>query len=574
MTKKNFVTWLGGLVIGLGLLTVVDLLGLVKLTDYFQSMADQVIDGGGNDLVRCLKEGADLLGLLVLIKVGKSYLLAWFVNQALLGIRNDFFSAILRAENLLTHSIGLGERVSAFSIDMARVESLLKNLLPRILYTCLSLLVFSPYLIRLNPKGTYLMVFTSLLLLLVSRLMTNKLGPNQEVYLSHLDRSNILIEEVLEGFESVRGNGMQGLMMSKFKNVMTDCKRAGLKIEGMLFKVDLVVSFFQLAPYIILCLSSYMGLKSGRMTTGGLVAYMTLYQGLYSSLTSLPYLYKDLVIGLTSIKRLKRLMKGSRERGGGVSPKELKDDRGPLLALEGVSLTYPNGVQALRGVSFKLKRGQVLRVVGTSGSGKTSLVNLICKFIQADQGSISLRGHDFKEMTGEEVRKNIALVAQEVCLFSTSVASNIAYGNPNMDEDTLLKASKIAEAHPFIMEMDLAYDSLLMNGARELSGGERQRIAIARALVKKCHILILDEGTSQLDRSCRQRIEKQVTEAMGDRGCLMITHDLERLGDQDHILFLDKGEVKGQGTYKELVMTNCVFKAFCERGGADCDEVD
>ncbi|MDR1490039.1 MAG: ABC transporter ATP-binding protein/permease [Desulfovibrio sp.] len=249
------------------------------------------------------------------------------------------------------------------------------------------------------------------------------------------------------------------------------------------------------------------------------------------------------------------------ERGGD------KKVRMPFAELkcENVSFSYPDGTLALEDICFTVRAGERFALVGPSGAGKTSLVNLIPRFYDCRTGRILLNGLRLEEYDMSSLRSMISVVSQDAFLFNLSVRDNILYGTAGADEKTCMEAAAAAYADEFIKEMPNGYDTIVGERGVKLSGGQRQRLTIARALAKNAPLLILDEATSALDTQSERIVQKALDNLMRNRTSIVIAHRLSTIIDADRILVLDKGRITAQGTHSELVKTSSLYSALYKR---------
>lgn len=227
---------------------------------------------------------------------------------------------------------------------------------------------------------------------------------------------------------------------------------------------------------------------------------------------------------------------------------------------DGTGRERPVGEDVLNGVSFRVAPGQKVALMGVTGAGKSSLLNLIPRFYDVTGGSITVDGLDIREWDPIELRKNVGVVMQENTLFSGTVRQNIAYGHPDASMDEIVAAAKGAQAHDFIERLPDGYDSLVENRGGNFSGGQKQRIAIARALLIKPAILLLDDSTSAVDLETEVRIQDALAEQLADTTTFLIAQRISSVLDADQILILDEGKIAGQGTHRELLATNEIYR--------------
>jgi subfamily B ATP-binding cassette protein MsbA len=242
------------------------------------------------------------------------------------------------------------------------------------------------------------------------------------------------------------------------------------------------------------------------------------------------------------------------------------------IVFDQVSFSY-DAAPVLRGISFSAKKGEVVAFVGSSGAGKTTLVNLIPRFYEPTAGAIKVDGTDSRQVTLRSLRGQIAIVTQENILFHDTVWNNICYGLPNIAREKVVQAAQAALAHDFIQELPLGYDTVIGERGARLSGGQRQRIAIARAILKDSPILILDEATSELDAESEMFVQKALANLMVGRTTFVIAHRLSTIRRADKILVLEDGQIRESGTHAELLAQGGTYARLHDLQFADDDTV-
>jgi subfamily B ATP-binding cassette protein MsbA len=290
-----------------------------------------------------------------------------------------------------------------------------------------------------------------------------------------------------------------------------------------------------------------------RLTTGDFVAFITALFLMYAPARKLSRVNADLQQAAAAADRIFEILDTHsevRERPDAVALPRFSR----TIEFRDVHFTYGEEHEpTLQGVTFAVAAGQMLAIVGRSGAGKTTLVNLVPRFYDVAAGAILIDGRDLRDATLSSLRSQIGLVTQETVLFDDTVAANIAYGVPHATSETIEAAARAAHAHDFILELDRGYDTMIGERGQRLSGGQRQRLAIARALLRDSPILILDEATSSLDAESESLVQDALATLMRNRTSFVIAHRLSTVRRADAIVVLERGHIVECGTHDELI---------------------
>ena len=289
----------------------------------------------------------------------------------------------------------------------------------------------------------------------------------------------------------------------------------------------------------------------GETTPGTFFSFMAALFMLYNPIRDLNKVNLEIQEGLAAATRVYELLD---------TLPDIKDEPGALplppiskgIDFRNVTFKY-DGEPVLRDISFQVKVGEVIAIVGMSGAGKTSLVNLLPRFYDIEEGQILIDGCDIRKVTIQSLRNQIGLVTQQTILFNDTVRNNIAYGSLSRTDQEMIEAAKAANAHDFIIRLPLGYDTIIGEQGVKLSGGERQRVSIARALLKNAPILILDEATSSLDSDSETEVQKALDRLMENRTVFVIAHRLSTIRNAHRILVLSEGQLVEEGTHEELM---------------------
>ena len=323
--------------------------------------------------------------------------------------------------------------------------------------------------------------------------------------------------------------------------------------------LDLIAN---LATVIIVWLGGYLVIQ-GNLTLGELVAFITYMAQLTSPIRRLGFLVPSIAMAGASAERVFEILDEE------TPIREAEDARplGPIrghLRFENVSFSYARTHSVLRDVSFGIEPGQVLALLGPTGSGKSSIINMIPRFYDPTEGRILLDGHDIRTATLNSLRSQIGIVLQESTLFATTIRENIAFGRPDATEEEVVEAAEAAQAHEFVESFPDGYDTKVGERGATLSGGQRQRVAIARTLLTDPRILILDDATSSVDTQTEHLIQKALSNLMKGRTSVIIAQRLSTVRMADQILMLEKGQIAAAGNHEELFERSALYRKIYE----------
>ncbi|MEZ0261842.1 MAG: ABC transporter ATP-binding protein, partial [Alphaproteobacteria bacterium] len=295
-----------------------------------------------------------------------------------------------------------------------------------------------------------------------------------------------------------------------------------------------------------------MQVMAGASTAGKLFSFIAAFLLAYEPMKRLARLNNILQMGYAALDRLYKVLDTPPLIADKPDAIELKV-KNPTVAFENVSFVYADGTEALHDVSFGAKAGKTVALVGESGAGKSTILNLIPRFFDINSGSIKVDGHDIRNLTLKSLRASLAHVSQEVAIFSDTIRDNISYGSLGATEEQIIDAAKQAAAHDFILELPQGYDTRVGENGVKLSGGQRQRISIARAMLRNAPILLLDEATSALDANSERLVQAALERLQKGRTTIVVAHRLSTIMNADVIYVMAQGRVVESGTHAELL---------------------
>lgn len=364
---------------------------------------------------------------------------------------------------------------------------------------------------------------------------------------------NTKVQENISGINTVKSLSREDFEINKFDTSNEDYKSQYLNTSHIWAKYFPVMELIgNLSVVLLLAYGGYLVIQ-GNLSAGELVAFFSLVWYIMGPIMNLGFIMNTFSQSKASGERLLEVLDEPLEMEGKDRELETVRFHGEVK-FENVTHRYKNEKkEALKDISFTAKPGQTIGLIGATGSGKTSITQLLSRFYNPESGTIAIDGKPIEDYSLRTIRKNIGTVLQESFLFSSTIKDNISYGNPYAEMDDIIDAAKRAQAHDFIMELPDGYDTILGERGLGLSGGQKQRISIARAILIDPTILILDDATSAVDMETEFRIQKALKEVMSDRTTFIIAHRISSLKHADEILVLSNGKVIERGTHEELI---------------------
>ena len=363
---------------------------------------------------------------------------------------------------------------------------------------------------------------------------------------------NTHLSESLDGVEVMKGAAQEGAEVERFVSNARRVRNAFVNqgdLEGRYIAMLLLGTSY--AGGLVHALLLF---RAGTIDLGAVIAYFGLLRLLEFPTFTSTWAYSQISSGMSSARRILELINRETRLDQNASGRTL--DMHGEVEFRGVSFSYPGGEPVIQDVSFKIKQGQTVAIVGQTGAGKTSLAKLINRTYDTTSGQVLIDGVDVRGWNLAALRSQISIIEQDIFLFSRSLSDNIAFGKPSASKDEITSAAVASQAHDFILEFDQSYDTVVGERGVTLSGGQRQRIALARAFLTDPRILVLDDSTSAIDSATEDKIQRAISNAARGRTTFIITHRLSQIRWADLIIVLRKGRIAAVGTHDELMKTS------------------
>ena len=466
---------------------------------------------------------------------------------------------ILKSDTSFIISKHSGKFISNFTND----TQILLNVINGIAITSVKEFVTLIALLGLMFYQNWQLSILAIIMIPVAAFFSKKFGKRMKKFVNQsLQASEVFtkfLSEILKSTTVIKIFQKEDKELDNFKNVIEDRVEKMTQVERTrLGATPIMETITGIAIAIVVFAGGYLSIKD-EIEVGSFFSFLTALMLAYQPVRALASVNIGINEGLIAAKRIYELLDNQNYIANDPKKNNLVI-KNKNIAFENVSFIYPDGTQALRNITFSIKGGSTIALVGKSGSGKSSFINLIPRFYNVSEGKISIDEQNINEVNLSSLRKEIALVSQETVLFDDTVEANIRYGRLDASKEEVLAASKNAAADEFIKELPNGYSTIIGENGVKLSGGQKQRISIARAMLKNSSIILLDEATSALDSESETKIKYAVDNLIKNRTTIIIAHRLSTIKNANKILVLSDGNLVAEGTHNELIEKSELYK--------------
>lgn len=487
------------------------------------------------------------------------WLFALVSERSMRDIRLQLYSRLVRLPMTFFDKRRTGELISRITADVSQLQDTFSTTLAELFRQIVTLVAGIAFLLFNTPKLTVFMLGTFPVLILIAMFFGRFIRKLSKKTQDELAVANVIVEETLQSISTVKsfvGEAYESARYGKGLNSVVGVALTTAKYRGAF------ISFIIFALFGGIVAVMWYGaslVAEGQMSVGELVSFVLYTTFIGGSIAGLGDIYSQLQKAIGSSERVLEIMDEEPEAEYGETSEKFDGK----IEFTGVGFRYPTRpeVEVLKNVSFEVQSGEKVALAGHSGAGKSTIIQLLLRFYEAEKGTIQIDGRDVKDWDLKVLRSKIGIVPQEVLLFGGSIRENIAYAKPNATEAEIVQAAKKANAWQFISQFPEGLETLVGERGVKLSGGQRQRVAIARAILKDPAILILDEATSSLDAESESLVQQALDELMKGRTTLIIAHRLATIRKVDRIYALSEGRIVEQGSHKELLADEGGFYA-------------
>ncbi|ADL51396.1 ABC transporter ATP-binding protein [Clostridium cellulovorans] len=492
------------------------------------------------------------------------------IQAAMEDLRQDVQRKITKLPIKYFDKNSLGDTLSRVSNDVDTISNALQQSFAQILNAILGLSLALYMMFKIHSGMAMISLLIIILSIVISKVITKKSQPIFEEQQGALGKLNAVVQEKFTGFNEIKLFNKQEDSIEEFIDANEELCRQGFKAQFISGLMNPLVSFITYVGIGSVVILGSFYVISGVIVVGQLQAFIRYIWQVNQPMSQITQLAGAIQSSIAAMHRVFEFLNEEEEIEEVKVDVENEKSYGNV-SFEDVQFSYTKDKTLLNGVTFNVKAGQMVAIVGPTGAGKTTLINLLMRFYEVNGGSIKIDGVDIRDMKRETLREKFGMVLQDTWLFNGSIKENIAYGKNGASKEEIIEAAKIANVHHFITTLPEGYDMILNEEANNISQGEKQLITIARTVLCDPKILILDEATSSVDTRLEQKLQAAMRNIMKDRTSFVIAHRLSTIKNADLILVMSNGGIVEQGTHEELLEQKGHYEQLYHAQFADFD---
>lgn len=488
-------------------------------------------------------------------------------------MRHDIFDNLLALPVSFFDRFQTGDIISVITYDVDTVNQSLSTDLLQLMQSIVTVTVSFFMMLSIAPKLIIIFLFTIPAMFLFTRWLTGVVRPMFRRRSARLGALNGFVEEMLSGHRTIRAYGREDAVLERFDEKNAEAVDAYTVAESYGTITGPSVNFFSNISLTLVCVFGSLLFLRGQVRLGDLSSFVQYSRKFSGPINEMANIIAELQSAFSAAERVFSLIDAEPESPDSPDARELGTVHGDV-EMRNVNFSYTPGTPIITDLSFHAKPGSLTAIVGPTGAGKTTIINLLMRFYDVDSGQVLVDGQDIRTFTRRSLRAAYSMVLQDTWLFQGSIFDNIAYGKPGATMEEVVATAKAARIHSLISRLPQGYDTILSDNGSAISKGQKQLLTIARAMLLDAQMLILDEATSNVDTRTEQQIQAAMRTLMAGKTCFVIAHRLSTIRAADHILVLNGGQVVEQGTHETLMAQHGFYytlyqSQFVSQGNAD-----
>lgn len=485
----------------------------------------------------------------------QQYVLASVAENITLSMRKRISDKLNKVPLRFYDTHKKGDISSRITSDLEKVATTLQDGISQLLSSFVAMIGALVIMFMISPLLSLIVIGTVFLSLLIASMFTNKTQTAHAENQKALGNMNAQIEEAFTGNTIIKAFNIQDEMIQTTSTLNEDLCEKEKKAKFITYVINPIIQFMNHLGYVVIAIGGAILVLNGSISIGYVQAFLQYIDKVSESVSTFAYISNSLQGAIAAAERIYQIEDELEETSEMKKERLLPSVRGDMR-FENVRFGYTEDKMLMNNINIDVRAGSKVAIVGPTGAGKTTLVNLIMRFYELNGGKISIDNVNISEMSRQELRSIIGMVLQDTWLSSGTIAENIAYGKRDASEEEIIRAAEAARIDHFIRTLPDGYQTILDDETSNISVGQKQLLTIARAILADPAILILDEATSSVDTRTEAEIQKAMNDLMENRTSFIIAHRLSTIQDADHILVMDKGTIIEQGNHEELIRKN------------------
>ncbi len=527
-------------------------------------LMSKIVNNGvlGNDMGVIISTGIQML-ILVAFGGFMGIMCAWTASVASQGFGNDVrveaFDRVMHLSLEQTDKFTTGSLVTRLTNDITTLQDFVAMVLRMFVRAPISLIGGLIMCLSLNVNFGYVMIFSIPVMLVVCGVILFKANPMFSAVQKKLDKVNSVVQENVSGARVIKAYTREDYEINRFGEANTDFKNTSMRVLKLMASIGPILMIVMNLSTLAIIYIGGLQIEAKAMNVGDVMAATTYITNVLMSIMMVSMMAQQISRGKASADRVKAVLEANPVIISGTNDTGISQG---TVEFKKVNFRYPgtHGNNVLSDINLKVNKGETIAIIGSTGSGKSSLVNLITRFYDADSGEVIVDGVNVRDWDIEQLRKKIGFVLQKSELFSGTVADNIRWGRPDATDEEIKKVAEIAQADEFISSFTDGYNTIIAEKGTSLSGGQKQRVSIARAVIRKPEIIIFDDSTSALDLGTEAKLQKSLRENLKGTTIIIIAQRIASIMSADKIAVIENGTITAFDNHENLMKTSATYR--------------